>query len=186
MGAYGATPVAAHFDRALVIAWAGPQAEDVLFVGHDPMGRAAVHEAGHAVTSWRFSHGIANVSIDLHGNGITTNSPMGVDSAEGLRLYVRENAKGTDIPTPARRLPSDARRAVTISRLLRTDRKASRELVRVRRFEARLLVYRDAELILAVAAELLKAGSLTGIQVESIIAATMNGARERRLRELGM
>lgn len=186
MGAHGATPVAAHFDRSLVIAWAGPQAEDVLFEGGTPIERAALHEAAHCVSAYRFSHGIADVSIDLEGNGITTTAPMGINTADALPLHVRENTKAGDTGAPVSRPPSDARRAITIAKLLRADRKAARELVRVRRFEARLLVNRDAALIHAVAAELLKAGRLTGIQVESIITATVNEGRARRLKEIGM
>jgi hypothetical protein len=75
---------------------------------------------------------------------------------------------------------------VGYARLLRSGRKAVHELVRVRRFEARMLVHRDAVLIRAVAAELLKAGRLSGVEVEAIIARTMNAARARRLKEIGM
>lgn len=189
MGGYGPTPVAQHFDRSLVIAWAGPQAEDVLFVGNDPIERAAYHEAGHAVSSWRFSRGIAEAVIRLDGSGVTTTAPMGVNSSEALSLNTREQNKERDAAgtgSKDAKSPSDARYAITISKLLRTNRKAARELVRVRRFEARLIVNRDAVLIRAVAAELLKAGRLTGLQIESIIAATVNEGRAKRLREIGM
>ena len=189
MGGYGATPAEQHWDRSIVVVWAGPQAEDVLFVGRDPIERAAIHEAGHAVSSWHFARGIADVSIGSDGSGITTTAPMGVNSAEASPLYAREKTKNMYSEGPSReatKLPSDARRAITISKLLRADRKAARELVRVRRFEARLLVNRDAALIRAVAAELLKAGRLTGLQVESIITATVNEGRARRLKEIGM
>ena len=188
MGGYGATPTERHFDRSIVILWAGPQAEDVLFVGGDPIERAAIHEAGHAVTSWRFARGIAEVAIRSDGSGITTTAPLGVNSAEALPLYALGETKDRYSEGPSRKaakIPSDARRAVTIAKLLRADRKSARELVRVRRFEARLLITRNAELIRAVAAELLKAGRLSGLQVESIIAATVNEGRARRLKEIG-
>ena len=172
---YGSTPVAAHFDRSLVIAWAGPMAESILFTGRDQRERAAIHEAGHAVAGWRFGHGIADVVIRLDGSGETLFAPMGA----------RTGALSSPRAYPAIQRPlSDVRRAVAVSRLLRSNRRAARELLRVRRFEARIFVNQHAGLIRAVAAKLLEVGKLTGVEAESIISATIEAARMQQINKL--
>ena len=192
LSAYGATPVDVFLDRHLVECWSGPEAQDVLG-GRDPIDDAAVHEAGHLVAAWRFGLGIRGAFIRLAGGsgarGIAMFGPIGMTTAaiEDYRVAFEElrAATPTWMPT-APRYVSDVRRAVGYARLLRSGRKAVHELVRVRRFEARLLVNRDRLLIQAVAAELLKAGRLSGVEVETVIAATMNAARARRPKEIGM
>ena len=192
LSAYGATPVDVFLDRHLVECWSGPEAQAVLG-GRDSIDDAAVHEAGHLVAAWRFGLGIRGAFIRLAGErgarGVATFGPIGMTTAaiEEYRVAFEELRVVTPtwIPT-APRYVSDVRRAVGYARLLRSGRKAVHELVRVRRFEARMLVHRDAVLIRAVAAELLKAGRLSGVEVEAIIARTMNAARARRLKEIGM
>jgi hypothetical protein len=176
MGAYGATPAEQRMDRDLVVTWAGPEAVDVLFFGSDPIERASLHEAGHCVAAWKFGHGIAGVQVRRDGSGVATFGPMGMSTStlQALRVHNRDETIAGD--APVMRPLSDARRSVAVSRMLRADRKAARELLRVRRFEARLFVNRYALLIRAVAAELLRSGKLTGLQVESIIYAARNKA----------
>jgi len=115
---------------------------------------------------------------------------MTTAAIEEQRLAFEELRAATPTWTPtARPQPryiSDLRRAVGYAKMLCGNRKARHELVRVRRFEARLLVHRDAALIRAVAAELLKVGRLSGIEVEAIISKTLDAARARRLKEIGM
>jgi hypothetical protein len=191
MNSYGDTPAAVHLDRSLVILWAGPEAESVLFCGRDPVERAAIHEAGHAVAGWRFGRGIEGAYITATGSGMATFGPMGASTKSVLPgpSITRASAGPPSNMRPASALGrplSDVRRAVKVGRLLRADRKAAWALVRTRRFEARIFVNQSALLIRAVAAELLKAGQLTGVEIESIITRTVNEARTRRLREIGL
>lgn len=184
---YGATPLDVFADRDMVIAFAGPEGADVLFAGGDLMERTALHESSHAVAAWRFGRGISDVVVRQDGTGAATLAPMGVSTEQIEVLNSRGGNKESHAPKlkPMRSL-SDGRRAVAIARILRADRSARRELLRVRRFEARLFVNRDAPLILAVAAELLAAGQLSGRQVEAIIERTVDAARQKRMRELGL
>lgn len=192
---YGSTPIDVFYDRHLVECWAGPEAQDVLG-GHDPIEDAAIHEAGHLCAAWRFGLGIRGAFIRLAGDsgarGLAMFGYIGESTLalEEQRVAFEElrAATPTWVPT-ARQQPryvSDVRRAVGYAKMLRADRKVAHELVRVRRFEARLLVNRDAALIRAVAAELLKVGRLSGIEVEAIIATSLDAARARRLKEIGI
>jgi hypothetical protein len=140
--------------------------------------------------------GIRGAFIRLAGEsgarGIATFGPIGMTTAaiEEYRVAFEELLEATPTWMPAAqpqpRYVSDVRRAVGYAKLLRADRKAAHELVRTRRHEARLLVNRYAEVIRAVAAELLRSGRLSGVEIERIIAETMNAARSKRLREIGL
>ena len=170
------TPAARYHDFCLLLTLAGPMAEQCLWGGGNLMERAAIHEAGHCVIAWRIGHGIANVVIRADGSGLATTAPMGAATAEAVALFRNESAYGSQ------REWSDGRHAVVVAHLLRwPDRKAARELLRVRRHEARLRVNSDAALIKAVAGELLRVGTLTGTEVEAVIYETLRAQWRRRL-----
>ena len=173
------TPAARYHDFGLLVTLAGPMAEQCLWGGGNLMERAAVHEAGHCVMAWRIGHGIADVCIRADGTGLATTAPMGVTTSGAVALHASEAAH-----EPRREL-SDGRQAVAVAHLLRwPDRKAARELLRVRRHEARLRVNSDAALIKAVAGELLRVGTLTGTEVEAVICETLRAQWRQRLGEI--
>ena len=173
------TPAARYHDFGLLVTLAGPMAEQCLWGGGNLMERAAVHEAGHCVMAWRLGHGIANVVIRSDGSGLATTAPMGVATREAVALSRNELAYGSQ------RGRSDGRHAVAVAHLLRwPDRKAARELLRVRRHEARLRVNSDAPLIQAVAARLLEVGALSGSEVENVIEETLRAQWRQRLGEI--
>jgi hypothetical protein len=177
--AMGETAAARYHDFGLLVTLGGPMAEQCLWGGSNLMERAAVHEAGHCVMAWRLGHGIANVVIRSDGSGLATTAPMGVGTAEAVALPRNESACGS------RRELSDGRQAVAVAHLLRwPDRKAARELLRVRRHEARLRVNSDAALIKAVAGELLRVGTLTGTEVEAVIYETLRAQWRQRLEKI--
>ena len=187
MGGYGRTPLEQHFDRELVVIWAGPEAVDVLFSGTDVVDWAAVHEAGHVVAAWRFGRGIAGAIVRSEGSGVALLGPIGdsTASASTQSLWLEEPA--TPTAPASRREPArtDVRRAVAIARLLRQDKTAAWALVRTRRFEARIFVNQHADLIRAVASELRQRGRISGLEAEQIIERTLADARVKRWRELG-
>jgi len=168
-------------DRGLLLTLAGPMAEQIFGSGEDdPVRRAAIHESGHAVLGWALGRGIVDVLVRPDGSGAATMAPIGVSTAAAATCECARS--GGD---RAQRLPSDGRNAVAVAWLLAAVREKgrayARELLRVRRHEARIHVNQHAALILAVAEELLKAGRLDGLQVETII----HRARlEKRSRDL--
>lgn len=172
MSGYGSTPVEASVDRSLVVTWAGPEAEAVLFTGSDPAERAAIHEAGHLVVGWRFGKAISGACITPSGAGVALFGPVGARTADVSKANVV-------VAPRSRRELSDSRLAVATARLLRSDRRSAHALLRTRRFEARLLVNRYADQIRAVAAALLQHGRLTGVEVEAVILAQLSTARSR-------
>ena len=179
MPARDETAAMRYHDFGLLVTLGGPMAEQCLWDSSNLMERAAVHEAGHCVMAWRIGHGIANVVIRSDGSGVATTAPMGVGTAEAVALSRNESAYGSQ------RERSDGRHAVAVAHLLRwPDRKAARELLRVRRHEARLRVNSDAALIKAVAGELLRVGTLTGTEVEAVICETLRAQWRQRLGEI--
>jgi hypothetical protein len=179
MPARDETAAMRYHDFGLLVTLGGPMAEQCLWDSSNLMERAAVHEAGHCVMAWRIGHGIANVVIRSDGSGVATTAPMGVGTAEAVALSRNESAYGSQ------RERSDGRHAVAVAHLLRwPDRKAARELLRVRRHEARLRVNSDAPLIQAVAARLLEVGALSGSEVENVIEETLRAQWRQRLGEI--
>ena len=157
------TPAARYHDFGLLVTLAGPMAEECLWGGGNRMERAAVHEAGHCVMAWRLGHGIAGVVIRSDGSGLAILAPRDVGTSEAVALH-------SSAACSYQRESSDGRQAVAAAQMLRwPDRKAAKDLVRVRRHEARLRVHADAALIRAVAAQLLELGALSGTEVEHII-----------------
>ena len=173
------TAAARYHDFGLLVTLGGPMAEQCLWDGSNLMERAAIHEAGHCVMAWRIGHGIADVCIRADGTGLATTAPMGVTTSGAVALHASEAAH-----EPRREL-SDGRQAVAVAHLLRwPDRKAARELLRVRRHESRLRVNSDAHLIQAVAARLLEVGALSGSEVENVIEETLRAQWRQRLGEI--
>ena len=159
-------PAMRYHDFGLLVTLAGPMAEQCLWDGIDSMKRLALHEAAHSVAAWRLGRVIAAVVIRSDGTGQTTLVPRGVETS--------------DAPNGRREL-SDGRMAVAIAWTLRADRKAARELLRVRRHEARLHAHADGDFIQAVADRLLDVGSLTGLEVEHVIHETLRARWARKL-----
>jgi hypothetical protein len=171
------TPAMRYHDFGLLVTLAGPMAEECLWGGGNRMERAAVHEAGHCVMAWRLDHGIAAVVIRSDGSGLATLAPRDVGTSEAVALH-------SSAACSYQRESSDGRQAVAVAQMLRwPDRKAAKDLVRVRRHEARLRVNSDAALIKAVAGELLRTGSLTGNEVEKVIHETLRAQWVRQLEQ---